>query len=157
MGSEVLMSYMPLGMPLEERQERLREEYGFACDCTRCGLEEVEEEEEEEEEAREEKGNCCEGGSCCEGEKGEAVVEQGRAAKVPKKEEEEEATTAEGVDETYVALFVLKHVCAVCMGTMAPLAGRSSSCICNRCGVTRTEAQFLERVEQHFSEEHEHD
>jgi hypothetical protein len=62
-----------------------------------------------------------------------------------------------------------------CMGTMAPLchdgtaAARCAACeqslgecqctLCNRCGDTRTEARFLQRVEEHFAcdeEEHDH-
>ena len=55
------------------------------------------------------------------------------------------------VDETYVGLFVLKHVCANCMGTMAPLQREPSTCVCNRCDATRTEAEFVKRVEDHFA------
>ena len=57
---------------------------------------------------------------------------------------------------TYVSLFVLKHVCAHCLGTMAPLPlgpGAQTpcdTCYCNRCGTERTAEEFLERVQQHF-------
>lgn len=62
---------------------------------------------------------------------------------------------------TYVSLFVLKHVCAECMGTMAPIPPKPSSagarlvpsttCVCNRCATTRTEEEFIERCEAHFA------
>ena len=67
------------------------------------------------------------------------------------------------VDTTYVSLFVLKHVCSQCMGTMAPLPPGgdgslpSSVCSCNRCGATRTEAEFLERVQEHFADDDDDD
>ena len=64
------------------------------------------------------------------------------------------------VDLTYVALYVLKHTCAVCLGTLAPVQLKDpSSCECNRCGITRTEAEFMERVQAHFEggDSHEHD
>ena len=49
----------------------------------------------------------------------------------------------------------LKHVCGECLGTMAPIAGKGADapCVCNRCGVTRTQEEFLERVESHFNGE----
>lgn len=37
---ELTISYFPLGWPLEERRERCKELYGFACACPRCVAEE---------------------------------------------------------------------------------------------------------------------
>ena len=58
---------------------------------------------------------------------------------------------------TYVSLFVLKHVCPECLGTMAPMPLDASAlgappCMCNRCGAVRTEEEFMERVEEHFAD-----
>eukprot|EP00965_Chrysotila_dentata_P237266 6201796-Pleurochrysis_carterae.AAC.1 len=41
-GSEVVLSYTPLGVPEADRRLRLSEEYGFECDCARCRLERAE-------------------------------------------------------------------------------------------------------------------
>ena len=70
-------------------------------------------------------------------------------------EEGEPAPTDTGdVDMTYLSLFVLKHTCATCMGTMAPeppVGGiPRTSTVCNRCGISQTEAEFMERVQAHF-------
>ena len=54
---------------------------------------------------------------------------------------------------------MLKHVCEHCLGTLAPepptpTAGGalqpSSASVCNRCGETRTEEQFMQRCAAHF-------
>lgn len=37
---ELTISYFPLGWPLDERRERCKELYGFACTCPRCVAEE---------------------------------------------------------------------------------------------------------------------
>ena len=42
-GTEVTHCYVPLGWGLEERTERLTEEYGFECDCARCEVEKIQE------------------------------------------------------------------------------------------------------------------
>jgi len=39
-GEELTASYFPLHWPLADRRERLEHEYGFACACDRCGVEE---------------------------------------------------------------------------------------------------------------------
>jgi hypothetical protein len=113
-GSEVSISYMPLGDPLILRSERLEDEYGFECDCTRCVVERAEEEE------------------GLDGDDEVALADTGE------------------VDVTYISLFILKHVCGACLGTMAPLPPAGTICVCNRCGESRTEAQFLERVQEHM-------
>ena len=59
--------------------------------------------------------------------------------------------TEEGMDDGYVAVFVLKYLCAdeTCEGTMVPLLGDAHKTqACNVCGRTRTEAQFLEELQQ---------
>ena len=55
---------------------------------------------------------------------------------------------------------MLKHTCERCLGTLAPeppvalpggaLVPRTRT-VCNRCGATRTEEQFMERVQEHFA------
>ena len=76
--------------------------------------------------------------------------------KVEMADEQGEPAPAETghVDLTYVSLFVLKHTCERCLGTMAPeppVGGLSrTACVCNRCGMSRSEAEFMERVQEHF-------
>jgi len=38
-GEELLLGYFPLDWDLEERRERLAQDYGFECNCGRCQLE----------------------------------------------------------------------------------------------------------------------
>jgi SET and MYND domain-containing protein len=57
------------------------------------------------------------------------------------------------LDPTYVHLFLLKYMCpvAACFGTLAPLVpGRGPPDVfeCNVCSATRTEAQFMQELEQ---------
>jgi hypothetical protein len=65
------------------------------------------------------------------------------------------------LDPTYLQLFLLKYVCAQpgCFGTLAPLppaaADGMMSCgeaagvhECNVCGALRSEAEFLQELEQ---------
>ena len=111
-GSEVTISYMPLGDPYSMRRNRLVEEYGFECDCNRCRV--------------------------------EAADENG----------EEEPTDTGEVNFMYVNLFVLKHTCAACMGTCAPIPidGQPKTTLtCNRCGNIQTEEDFHARCEEHFA------
>lgn len=62
------------------------------------------------------------------------------------------AAEAAGVDSAYIMLFLLKHVCPVCQGTLAPLLQVTMG-KCNRCGATQTEEEFMERVEAYFEED----
>ena len=78
---------------------------------------------------------------------GEAAA-VGAAASAPAEGDDDD------VDLTYVALFLLKHTCEVCMGTLAPLsAAEGVPSVCNRCGAARSEDAFVARVEAYFSEE----
>ncbi|KAL6897058.1 hypothetical protein GGI43DRAFT_106339 [Trichoderma evansii] len=38
-GGEIFMGYSPLGKPFDERQKRLKNSYGFECDCDLCRAE----------------------------------------------------------------------------------------------------------------------
>jgi SET and MYND domain-containing protein len=145
-GAELTISYMPLGDPPDLRRQRLRVEYNFSCDCARCQVEAASEAATVAAEAAEvAKAMAAAGGAA-----DAMAMEQG--------DEERPPFAVGDVDETYVALYVLKHVCDQCLGTMAPLITAPSSCLCNRCGATRTEAEFLARAEAHFAgDEHEHE
>lgn len=38
-GREICLSYFPVNLKYSERQQRLKEDYGFVCDCDRCNVE----------------------------------------------------------------------------------------------------------------------
>ncbi|KAL8465785.1 hypothetical protein ACS0TY_035040 [Phlomoides rotata] len=38
-GREICLSYFPVNLQYSERQQRLKEDYGFVCDCDRCKVE----------------------------------------------------------------------------------------------------------------------
>ncbi|KAG8379905.1 hypothetical protein BUALT_Bualt07G0137800 [Buddleja alternifolia] len=38
-GREICLSYFPVNLKYSERQKRLKEDYGFTCDCDRCNVE----------------------------------------------------------------------------------------------------------------------
>lgn len=39
LGREICLSYFPVNLKYSERQQRLKEDYGFVCDCDRCKVE----------------------------------------------------------------------------------------------------------------------
>lgn len=47
-GEELFLSYFPLNWSLQERTERLQQDYGFQCSCERCNLEKIWESEDSE-------------------------------------------------------------------------------------------------------------
>ena len=125
------------------RRDRLKDEYGFVCDCARCFVEAADEADtdfgcgnqhhhshssEEDraghvhEHAHNEGMSCCDAMECCENDAPMTASDSGE------------------IDMTYVSLFVLKHVCSDCMGTMVPKelqvsassAGDAGVCMCNR-------------------------
>lgn len=61
---------------------------------------------------------------------------------------EGETQAAGPVDEQYLMVFLLKYVCPEegCGGTLAP-SSRSSDHECNVCGRWRSEAQFLQQLQ----------
>jgi hypothetical protein len=143
LGTEVSISYTPLDATVEPRDARLREEYGFACGCVRCSLERRTEERVLPCAGHPHGGHEEEADRPCP--TGEAGDEPG----------------GEGVDLTYVNLFVIKYCCPHCSGTLAPVPdtgadsearGHAAPAVqmyeCNRCGRHRSEADFLSRVEE---------
>jgi len=74
-GSEVVICYTPLSWSLEERKEKLAEEFGFVCRCRRCILEQLWEEGEEDNDGEED--DSTEEGRSSGGEEEEAVGDAG--------------------------------------------------------------------------------
>lgn len=138
-GEEILGSYFPLGWNLRERQQRVKEEYGFVCDCARCVLESRWQEE------AAGSGNVSD---CEEGEEAEQEEEGGSDDCTWGQEE------AEDVDEERLehSVFLLQFVCpkSFCGGTLAPLVGHGSSpsktMECNMCGDFRTNEELMQEI-----------
>lgn len=57
-------------------------------------------------------------------------------------------SAADGIDSSYVQMFLLRYLCPKddCGGTLAPVLGTDAQ-ECNRCGHTRTNAEFLAELE----------
>ena len=125
-GSEILIGYFPLDWDFEDRQERLRGDYGFECRCPRCRLD-LQFQLDSAYTGIAPSGKAC---SPC-----DASGEGGG--------EEVEAT------EGYLTMFLLKYLCpdetGDCGGTMVPVAG-TEWYQCNVCDLRRTEADFLAEV-----------
>lgn len=119
-GREICISYFPVNLKYSERQKRLKEDYGFSCDCDRCKVEATwsdnEEEGDEDMEAEEDME-----------EDGDDVVE------------EDSVMDKENNDFPH-AYFFMRYMCNKdnCWGTLAPLppadARISTVMECNVCG-----------------------
>ncbi|XP_062110808.1 histone-lysine N-methyltransferase ASHR2 [Humulus lupulus] len=135
-GREVCLSYFPVNENYPSRQKRLREDYGFACDCDRCKVEAQWSDHE-----------------------GEEEQDHGE------EEEEEEELMDEDIDQTMGssaepegesefdfphAYFFVRYMCDRnnCWGTLAPpppSAANSKSNVmeCNVCGNLKNDDQQL--------------
>jgi hypothetical protein len=61
-----------------------------------------------------------------------------------------EAEHLQGVDDGYIAVFLLKYLCMdnACEGTMVPVLGSANGThMCNVCGRSRTNAEFMRGLE----------
>nr|GMD80712.1 histone-lysine N-methyltransferase ASHR2 [Ipomoea batatas] len=122
-GREICLSYFPVNLKYSERQQRLKEDYGFACDCDRCKVEANWDDDEGEQE-----GEMSGSDSAMSGGEEEAMEEDG--------DEEMEADNGEFPH----AYFFLRFMCSRdnCWGTLAPLppsnASPSTLMECNVCG-----------------------
>ena len=120
-GEEIVIAYVPLDWGRAERRHRL-EGYGFACRCRRCQAEkggDVDDDDDDDDEG---------------GEEGEEANEH--------REEDD------GTMRTYFELWVERHTCPTCRGTLAPLAPGVSAECCARCArvVDDAEAAFRQRI-----------
>nr|GME15218.1 histone-lysine N-methyltransferase ASHR2 [Ipomoea batatas] len=122
-GREICLSYFPVNLKYSERQHRLKEDYGFACDCDRCKVEaNWDDDEGEQEEEMSGSDSAMSGGE------EDAMEEDG--------DEQMEADNGEFPH----AYFFLRFMCSRdnCWGTLAPLppsnASPSTLMECNVCG-----------------------
>ncbi|KAJ0780001.1 putative [histone H3]-lysine(4) N-trimethyltransferase chromatin remodeling SET family [Helianthus annuus] len=124
-GREVCLSYFPVNWKYSERQKRLREDYGFVCDCDRCKVEAGWSESDGDELAMDDdEGN------------DEGTMDED----VDERMEGEDGDVMKGDDDFPHAYFFLNYMCdrTNCWGTLAPLppsVGTTSGVMeCNVCG-----------------------
>ena len=124
-GEELCISYLPLIWIRRDRRERL-EGYGFRGICPRCQVEVDEDDEEDDEE------------------EGEEEQQQKKIVDDVQDEEEGNATL-----RTYYELWINRHTCSGCCGTLAPIAINSCDERCSRCGRVECDAElsFRKRLE----------
>ncbi|KAI3728474.1 hypothetical protein L6452_17111 [Arctium lappa] len=128
-GREICLSYFPVNLKYSERQKRLRDDYGFVCDCDRCKVEanwsdnddlDVDENNDGEEEDEETSG----------------VMDEDHDEEM----EDEDGDVMKGEDDFPHAYFFLTYMCdrKNCWGTLAPVAPSvattSGVMECNVCG-----------------------
>ena len=111
------------------RQDYLQGEYGFRCACLRCRVEEAIPDSGEEDELDDAEGH------------------EGAAAAAAGDEDDAEELQEEDME---LQLFLMKHLCESCGGTLAPIDGydpaggepRRAMHECNSCGARRPDALF---------------
>lgn len=122
-GREICLSYFPVNLKYSERQKRLKDDYGFVCECDRCKVEaNWSESEEDGVDMNYDDGNAEEGE--------EETMDEDVG------EEMEGEDVMKGDDEFPHAYFFLNYMCdrKNCWGTMAPLPTHSVVMECNVCG-----------------------
>ncbi|KVH95746.1 histone-lysine N-methyltransferase ASHR2 [Cynara cardunculus var. scolymus] len=130
-GREICLSYFPVNLKYSERQKRLRDDYGFVCECDRCKVEanwsdcdedddlDVDDNNEEEDD-----------------EEPTAVMDEDPDVEM----EGEDGDAMKGEDDFPHAYFFLTYMCdrKNCWGTLAPVtpsvATTSIVMECNVCG-----------------------
>jgi SET and MYND domain-containing protein len=120
-GSEILHSYVPIGWDLIERQYYLQSMFGFKCLCPRCILEISDYDSTNENELI-----------------GLSYDPHEVSAKLT-------GVLESGIDMNYVEAFLLRHLCSneSCTGTLTPAVSDSNIYICNVCGYSRDQSNFL--------------
>lgn len=123
-GREICLSYFQVNLKYSDRQKRLRDDYGFTCDCDRCKVEANWSDEDE-------------GGEAMDDEE-EQLEECNDDVQMADDEEPEEETNDQSNDFPH-AYFFIKYMCNRnnCWGTLAPLPPSDSSSNlmeCNVCG-----------------------
>ncbi|EEF50161.1 protein with unknown function [Ricinus communis] len=121
-GREICLSYFPVNYDYSTRQKRLREDYGFICDCDRCKVEANWSDQEHDDADDDENEN-------------EAMEEDSEEAMA---DEKDDAPSDNDSDFPH-AYFFLRYMCdgTNCWGTLAPLAQSNVNITlleCNVCG-----------------------
>ncbi|KAL3507143.1 hypothetical protein ACH5RR_032525 [Cinchona calisaya] len=135
-GQEICLSYFPVNIKYSERQKRLKEDYGFSCDCDRCKVEANWSDQEEDEL---DEGNP-------DDEKEEAMDEDDDEEMVAV----DAGTVAQDETDFPHAYFFLRYMCNKdnCWGTLAPLPPSDSVISdvmeCNVCGSLQSTKDVLD-------------
>lgn len=136
-GREICLSYFPVNFKYSERQRRLKEDYGFICDCDRCKVEANWSDHE---------GEGLDEDGINDGEEETAMDEDENEEMA----DEEEGDLAPEDDDFPHAYFFLNYMCnrQNCWGTLAPLppSGSTPSRVmeCNVCGSLRNSEEFMD-------------
>ncbi|KAK6781035.1 hypothetical protein RDI58_023219 [Solanum bulbocastanum] len=126
-GREICLSYFPVNFKYSERQQRLKEDYGFTCNCDRCVVE----------------ANWSDGEDDAMDKEGEENEEEEEEDEEMEEDVDDEVNVNGEVEERDQdfphAYFFLRYMCnrENCWGTLAPLppdASPSSVMECNICG-----------------------
>ncbi|KAL4570050.1 hypothetical protein LXL04_025700 [Taraxacum kok-saghyz] len=127
-GREICLSYFPVNLKYAERQKRLKDDYGFVCDCDRCKVEANWSESEDDDAIDEEEKEADQDTS---GAMDEDADEQ--------MEDEEDTDAMKGEDDFPHAYFFLTYMCERknCWGTLAPLPSSPAVMECNVCGTCK--------------------
>lgn len=127
-GREICLSYFPVNYKYSERQQRLKEDYGFTCNCDRCVVEANWSDQEDD--AMDKEGEEC-----------EEEEDEGMEEDVDVDDEVNLNGVVEESDQDFPhAYFFLRYMCnrENCWGTLAPLppsdASPSTVMECNVCG-----------------------
>ncbi|OIT29874.1 PREDICTED: histone-lysine N-methyltransferase ASHR2 [Nicotiana attenuata] len=126
-GREICLSYFPVNFKYSDRQKRLKEDYGFVCNCDRCVVE-VNWSDHEDDDAMDNEGEENE-------EEEDEAMEEDVDDEVNGNDEVEE-----GDQDFPHAYFFVRYMCnrENCGGTLAPLppsdASPSTVIECNVCG-----------------------
>jgi len=174
-GMELCISYLPIGWRLPDRQDKLKEEYNFDCNCSRCQIESQWSDDDEDEEGDEEEiidihptdGDAKAGSSSEAKEEPQDVDDhevdelaegiqsdleiRGTAIKKADDEEEKE----DDRDDFDHAMYLMRFLCTHkrCGGTLAPIFDDAEQSMeCNTCGFKRTEKEFLAELQDMMNE-----
>lgn len=159
-GCEVLMSYLPVSESCARRRRRLRNTFGFGCECERCVIECAWATEdgaatgdedwyrdasrrarEARDEAAELEADAIADALDRECDEKEEVANQLLDAA-------ELTRRADRIPPTY-ALWFVRNMCPVdgCGGTLAPPHARADHMTCNYCGERRSDEEFFRRLD----------
>ncbi|XP_059635557.1 histone-lysine N-methyltransferase ASHR2 [Cornus florida] len=134
-GREICLSYFPVNFNYSERQNRLREDYGFTCECDRCKVEANWSEDDNDNNENEDDDN--------EEAMDEDLVEE-EYDRMADSEAEDGIEVKRDDDDFPHAYFFLRYMCnrKNCWGTLAPLPPSSNVMECNVCGNLRKDEHY---------------
>ena len=157
-GTEITMSYLPVSEPVGRRRRRIRDTFGFSCECERCRLETSWAREDGDptgDEPNVAGSNPGVGADAFFTAEGEAAAEA-RAAAAEEAMEEEEDRRAASLDVAErerradrmppeFAMWFARNMCPEegCGGTLAPPNTTADHMTCNYCGRRRTDEEFF--------------